>query len=425
MRILLLGNRAIQHALYQRLVHEGCAVEVYPGLRASAYRCVSAEVAMNRRYDLVVVGSARYFSDPVVIELRTRGVSFFGPDPEAALLESSKWAFKEFATEAGIPFPRSRRVTNCDEARRTLETFAAPYVIKADGPARGCGVAICRSLSEANDDLETKLHDSQRAAFAGTVVVEEFVEGFELGVNVIIDGTDSVILPPTRPHKRRYVNDSGPIVAGMGSVAPIRLGPAFHEEIHNRILVPTLRSLRRQGRYFRGCLFINLMLTEHGLQVLEFNCRMGDPAMLVDLLLLQSSLVDLLECTAAGRLRDYSLRVRQEHAVAVTLVHPTYPDESSQTMSIKFDPTILWDGVSPSGIVIAGGERVEESNALMFSSGVILAAIARAPSLDAARTLAYATAAHFPQLDSRPDIALHVAPLPKYGDSLSVEIGRT
>ncbi len=414
MRVLLIGNRGIQHALHQRLLHEGCEVDVYPGVPAALYRCVTAEVAKAARYDIVVVGSARYFADPLVIELRSRGVPFFGPDPDAARLETSKWAFKDFATDVGIPFPKSRRFRDCDEAIRALSGLAAPYVIKADGPARGCGVRICGSLAEARDDLEMKLRDPRHESFAGSVVIEEFVDGFELGVNVIIDGSSFVVLPPTRPHKRRLVNDSGPLVAGMGSVAPIRLGTRFYEELRREILEPALEGLRVRKQYFRGCLFINLILTEAGLQVLEFNCRMGDPAMLADLLLLESPLANLLECAAAGSLCNYRLSLREDFAVAVTLVHPDYPATTERPIAVQLDPAMVWDGSSPSGIVVAGGSREAPSGVLSFAGGVILAAVARAPTLEAARGLAYAIAGGFPQLDSRPDIALHITPAPRY-----------
>lgn len=414
MRVLLVGNRGIQHALAVRLEHEGCSVEVYPGQRVDSYRAVAADHVLGSEYGLVVMGSARYFEDPVIGELRARGTPYFGPDVESGRLETSKEHFKRFARAHGIETPESTSFSDFRQALAHVRDSPGPYVIKADGPARGCGVAISQSHVEAESDLYRKLVDRSSLYFAGRVVVERFVEGFEVAVNVFIDDDSYVVLPPTKPHKRRDGGDTGPNVAGMGSRAPVILNELFYDELRDEIIEPTLGGLREEGWRFRGCLFVNLMVTADGLLVLEFNCRMGDPAMLVDLLLLDSRLIDLLEATAENRVPSAVPAFRTGVAVAVTLADHNYPDGQCEATPISVSPAEWLGPGDDSGLVVVGAERADAPERLTVNSGVVATALAIAPDFAGARSEAYRLAGLLPDLHRRPDIGEAVDPPPKY-----------
>lgn len=414
MRVLLVGNRGIQHALAARLQHEGCAVDVYPGQRVDAYNAVAAERAFETEYELVVMGSARYFEDPVIAELKARGTPYFGPDVQSGRLETSKGHFKCFARAQDIKTPDSQSFSDFDEAVAYVRSAPGPYVIKADGPARGCGVAISHSLDQAEEDLHRKLKDRSSPYFGKSAVIERFVEGFEVAVNIFLDDDSYVVLPPTKPHKRRDSGDTGPNVAGMGSRAPVTLNKHFYDELRDQIIGPTLAGLRQNGWTFRGCLFVNLMVTADELLVLEFNCRMGDPAMLVDLVLLESRLIDLLEATAANRISGIAPTFRQGVGVAVTLADPGYPDGGLQTALISVDPSEWLGAGNDSGLVVAGAERSGDPAQLTVTSGVVATAVAVGSDFAAARSEAYRLADLLPDLHRRLDIGEAIDPPRKY-----------
>lgn len=419
MRILLVGNRGIQHALAMRLQQEGHEVNVYPGQQLESYVAVGQAQLRTANYDLIVLGSARYFDDPAILELRQKGVPLFGPDSHAAELESSKWQFKAFAAANDIPTPASQSFTDFDLAVSYIEFRKPPFVIKADGPARGCGVTICQSVVDATNDLSRKLKDTTNPYFCGRVVVEDFVEGFEVAVNVFIDDETFRVLPPTKPHKRRDNGDTGPLVAGMGSVAPIQLNDSFYDELCERVLTPTLQGLRDHGWYFRGCLFINLMVTPEDIVVLEYNCRMGDPAMLVDLLLLEGDLGEVLYATAQNRLSEAQFSVRSGVAVAVTICDPGYPDEPIGVPEIQLSSDQLLQRGDGAGIVIAGASRVELTERLRVNNGVIATAIALRQDFASAKSEAYRIADCLPGLRRRSDIGSSILPPAKYAGTVS------
>jgi phosphoribosylamine--glycine ligase len=412
MNILLVGNRSIQHLLAARLEQEGCLVYVYPGQAFGGYRCVTSEQLEGMNFDLIVMGSARYFDDPAIAALRDRGVPYFGPDHAAGRLETSKEEFKRFAAKYDIPTPTSHTFTSFEQAAQYISTAKPPYVIKADGPARGCGVAICHDRASALEDLHRKLEDESSLYYAGRVVIEEFIDGFEVAINVFIDGSDYTVFPATKPHKRRNNSDSGPIVAGMGSIAPVKLNENFSREFEDTILKPTLAGMAKEGWRFRGCLFINLIMTDSRVSVLEFNCRMGDPAMLVNILLLESNLTDLLKATAEGQLATVTPVLRkQAAAAAVTLIDPAYPEHETQASEFDFDTGNLFNPDTNAGIVIAGAHLDPTSGKMVVNSGVVATAVALGDDYDAAMQAAEQLADSLPQFHHRTEIgATRTAP---------------
>lgn len=204
------------------------------------------------------------------------------------------------------------------------------------------------------------------------------------------------------------------LVAGMGSVAPVRLNRTFYDELDAAILRPTLTALRKEGWYFRGCLFINLMLTDRDMTVLEYNCRMGDPAMLVDLLLLRSSARELLLAVAENRLGGVASLFHDAIAVAVPLTDHGYPDDGLTTKTVALDAEDWLDRGADAGVVIAGAGRTAAPPTLSVNNGVVACAIAMRPDLESARREAYRLARGVPGLLHRPDIGHSVRPPAKY-----------
>ena len=415
-RFLLLGNRSIQHSLAVRLKSEGNTVDVFPGQNFGGYKITTDPVA--NEYDCLVVGSTRYFDHAVVKEaLRNSSCAVFGVDDAAGRLETSKYFFSDFARKNGIPSPASVAFTNFKDALDFVRSHEPPYVIKAAGPARGCGVEITDSISEAEKDLRRKLVDTESPYFSREVTIERFVEGFEVAVNIFLDGNNYVILPPTKPHKRRNDNDAGPNVAGMGSFSPLQLNASFYSELSKSVVTPTMKAIRSAGWYFRGCLFVNLMLNDDGISVLEFNCRMGDPATLVDIELLESPLTDLLLHTANGTLAKVIPVFKNGFAVATTIVESEYPNQSQEA-----GPFILPAEGSSGKLFIAG---LHLTNAGLFSNnGVIGSAVAYGNSTKNAKSQSLALARRFIHLnpaiplDCRNDISNAIVPPQRFAPLL-------
>ncbi len=407
-RFLLLGDRAIQHALATRLKEEGGTVRVFPGQNFGGYE-IDANPNIND-YDCVVVSSARYFDHPVVKRaFESRSCSIFGVDSNAAKLETSKSFFSDFADRYGIKTPESRVFSDFEQALAFITSSEPPYVIKADGPARGCGVEIAHTVEDAERDLKRKLVDTESPLYAGTVKIERFIEGFEVAINVFLDGEHYVILPPTKPHKRRKNDDAGPNVAGMGSLSPIRLNEDFYRELKEKIIEPTMKAVQSNGWYFRGCLFMNLMLNESGIYVLEYNCRMGDPAMLVDIELLDSSLSTLILNTAQGKLSDGDVTFKDGFAAATTIVRAAYPDVVSAAGPVALPPP------TAKGTLFVAGLYMNE-NALFSNSGVVGSAVAYNSSPEHALLDSLELAGQFMELnptinlDCRTDIGKFIEP---------------
>jgi phosphoribosylamine--glycine ligase len=416
MKVLLVGNRAIQHALEVRLRYEGVDVHVYPGQRFGGYACVNAEQARDNSYDLIIIGSPRYINDPIIKTQAARGAKIFGPDSKSMELESSKDAFKRFSAAYGIPTPPSRTFTSYVEALDYVRTASPPFVIKADGPARGCGVSICESIEDAAADLDRKLRDKGSIYYCGKVLIEQYVAGFEVAINILVNASGYLALPPTRPHKRRNNGDTGQIVAGMGSFAPVKLNSVFYQELHSRVLLPTFRGMRAEGCMFAGCLFVNLMVNnEEGITVLEFNCRMGDPAMLTSLMLIRSRVSELLSATVEDRLAGFPIAMNHGVALAVTLVDHAYPDGMVTKKRLLIPKQDWLAGDRSAGLAIAGVEQDNLGDGkFVVNSGVVACAVSHGASYPEAEATVYAIAARHSDLYFRTDVGTQVTPPTRY-----------
>jgi phosphoribosylamine--glycine ligase len=398
MKILLVGSGGREHAIADALSRENTAVELIaapgnPGI-AELARCVPVAagdvaalcaLAEHEAVDLVVVGPEAPLAAGLVDALRQRRIPAFGPTMAAAEVETSKAATKALMLDAGVPTARAEVHTRADQARAAVrERFGTPVVIKASGLAAGKGVLICHSLDEADDAVGRILDDRAFGDAGAECLVESFMQGEELSLFAITDGTDVMCLVPAQDHKRLGEGDTGPNTGGMGAYAPVALGtPTLIDDVTERILLPTLHALRKRGTPFTGLLYAGLMLTEEGPQVVEYNCRFGDPETQAVLPLLASSLLDpVLAVARGGRIGSMpSPAWRAQAAVTTVVAAAGYPDAP------RVGDEICLPAFSDAVRVYHAGTKRRDDGALVTSGGRVLAVTAVADRFAEAQRL--------------------------------------
>ena len=386
MRVLLIGSGGREHALAVGLaadpsVEQLIAAPGNPGIAAVAdLRDVTATdpaavaaLAVEVAADLVVIGPEAPLVAGVADAVRAKGIACFGPSGAAAQLEGSKAFAKDVMAAAGVPTGRSFACTADAEVAAALAEFGPPYVVKNDGLAAGKGVVVTedRAAAEAH------------ARDCGRVVIEEFLDGPEVSLFVVTDGTAAVPLMPAQDFKRALDGDAGPNTGGMGAYAPLPWAPAdLLERVMAETVMPTLAEMRGRGTPFAGLLYVGLALTRNGPKVIEFNARFGDPETQVVLALLATPLGELLHAAATGTLAGFKpLRWHEGSAVTVVVASHNYPDTPRTG-------DVITGGEQP-GVIHAGTAR-REDGALVSSGGRVLSATATGADLAAARAAAYA-----------------------------------
>ncbi|RKW71929.1 phosphoribosylamine--glycine ligase [Galactobacter caseinivorans] len=417
MKVLVIGPGGREHALVRSLLADPSVTEVHA---APGNAGIGAEVrlhplntsdpvaatalARELAVDLVVVGPEAPLAAGVADALREAGFDVFGPSKEAAKLEASKAFAKQIMAEAEVPTAMARIATNAEEAADALDSFGAPHVVKDDGLAAGKGVVV------TSDRAEALAHAEACFAAGGTVVIEEFLDGPEVSVFVLADGTNAVALSPAQDFKRIFDHDQGPNTGGMGAYTPLNWLPeGFVDEVMERVAMPTLRAMARRGTPFVGVLYCGLALTSRGLRVIEFNARFGDPETQPVLARLKTPLGRVLRAAARGELDTVGpLRWDERTAVAVVLASHGYPGtvRTGDVITGVEDAEAL-DAVS----VLHAGTATNAAGELVSAGGRVLAVVALGQDLGAARELAYAGVGRIRLEGSqhRTDIALKAA----------------
>ncbi|KQW48000.1 phosphoribosylamine--glycine ligase [Nocardioides sp. Root1257] len=408
MKVLVIGTGGREHALALALSLDPAVTEVHaapgnPGIAEVATLhdvdpmsgASVADLAVALVVDLVVVGPEAPLVAGVADAVRERGVAVFGPSRAAAQLEGSKAFSKEVMAAAGVPTAGSRTCTTTAEVEAALDAFGAPYVVKDDALAAGKGVVVTRDRDEA----------IAHAVACGRVVIEEFLDGPEVSVFAICDGTTAYALQPAQDFKRIYDGGRGPNTGGMGSYTPLTWAqPDLAEVTLEQVVRPTLAEMADRGTPFVGCLYVGLALTEAGPRVIEFNVRFGDPDIQPVLAVLESPLGVLLAAAAEGRLVDVPAPVFGDGAaVTVVLASAGYPESSSKGDVIRGVGAA--NGVHDVDVVHAGTALSGDS--LVTAGGRVVAVRARGYDVDDARSRAYAAAdlITFDGLQRRTDIA--------------------
>jgi phosphoribosylamine--glycine ligase len=397
-KVLVVGSGGREHALAWKLARSPELGELHaapgnPGIAALGtchpVRAEDAdgllELATTLEIDLVVVGPEAPLVAGVADKLRQGGVSVFGPSAAAALIEGSKSFAKTIMAAAGVANP-------CE-----LADPKAPCVVKVDGLAAGKGVFVCRTETELADGLQAA------AALGGKVIVEELLEGDELSVFALCDGSRALPLGAARDYKRAEDGDAGPNTGGMGSYSPVvGFSPDRIAELVEQVHAPVLEQLARRGAPFIGILFAGLMLTESGPQVLEFNCRLGDPEAQTILAGHDDDLLPALAAAAAGDAAGFSPPADGRAAVTVVVAAGSYPEAGDTGTPIE--------GITAAeetGALVFHAGTARRGSELVTNGGRILAVTGRGDSLADARAQAYAGAERisFPGARYRRDIA--------------------
>ncbi len=428
MRVLVLGSGAREHALAWKLAQSPRVSKIYaapgnPGMAAVA-ECIAlgvtqlselADFAERNAIDLTVVGPEVPLVAGIVDVFQQHGLTVFGPVAAGANLEGSKAFAKELMTSAGIPTAQHRTFTDATHALAYLEQHGAPVVVKADGNAAGKGAIVALDMATAQEAIREMMVERVFGAAGDVVVIEDYVQGDEIGSTAICNGTQFLPLTLTQDHKRALDNDQGLNTGGMGAFTPLPFVDTMQEQrIHTEIIAPTLHALAERGIHFAGVLYSNIMLTAHGPVVLEHNTRFGDPETQALMLLLQADLLDVLAFA-----QDANASVQPEnlwhtgYAMSLTLASGGYPGKYQNGIPITgIKEANLIEGVQ----VFHAGTAMKDRQ-LVTAGGRVLSIAAHGETLQEAVGRAYEAAKYisFEGMQYRRDIARRGLQISKEG----------
>jgi phosphoribosylamine--glycine ligase len=364
------------------------------------------EFAKKNNIELTIVGPEAPLVDGVVDIFRENNLVIFGPTKNAAKLEGSKAYMKNILKKYNIPTAAFIETSNEKEAHDFIDTMTAPIVVKADGLCAGKGVIIAQSKEEAKNAVSDMLSGASFGDAGANVVVEEFLDGYELSVFAICDGENYKVLPAAQDHKRVGDGDTGPNTGGMGAYAPTPLvNDDIYKKIEERVIIPTLKGMQQENAPFEGVLFIGVMVVKGEPIILEYNVRFGDPECEILMPLLQTPVSELFYYGATKQLDKLDIKIKNDFAVGVVMASENYPYSSSKPAEIIIDKIVDEDLKNNSHISFAGVENIDGK--LMATGGRVLVCVGIGKSIKEARDRAYALCGqvHFAGKKCRTDIA--------------------
>ena len=412
MRVMVVGGGGREHAIIKKIKQSPLVEKIYAlpgnGGIAEDAECVDigareidriVAFAIDKKIDYAIVAP----DDPLVLgavdALSAAGISCFGPNANAAIIEGSKIFSKNLMKKYGIPTAAYEVFTNKDEALKYLQNAPMPTVIKADGLALGKGVVIATTLEEAQNAVHSMMEDKVFGESGARIIIEEFLTGPEVSVLSFTDGKTVVPMISSMDHKRALDGDNGLNTGGMGTIAP---NPYYTPDIAarcmNEIFLPTIMAMNSEGRTFKGCLYFGLMLTEDGPKVIEYNCRFGDPETQVVLPLLKGDLLQIMMACTNGTLDNVRIEFMEKSACCVIMASNGYPEKYSTGYEITYDADI--DGE----LYVAGAKLADGK--LITAGGRVLGVVAVGETLEDAIYKAYQNVnkVHFENAFYRKDI---------------------
>lgn len=419
MKILVVGSGGREHALVWKIRQSPLVTKVYcapgnPGISAlSEIIPIKASdiqglagFAEENAIDLTVVGPEDPLVNGIVDYFNSRGLTIFGPDKAAAQLEGSKAFAKNIMQKYNIPTADYRVFTSYQDAKTYLDQgIRFPVVVKASGLAAGKGVLICQDILAAQSALKSIMDERVFGSAGEEVVIEEFLTGNEVSIFALCDGKNHLLLSPSQDHKKVGEGDQGKNTGGMGAYAPTPIADEkFSNQITRTIIEPSLQAMVEEGIPYKGLLYFGLILTKNGPQVLEFNCRFGDPETEVVLPLLSSDLVPLLMAAIDGTLHQRKVEFFPGYAIDVVLASGGYPGAYEKGKPISGLQDMDED------ILIFHAGTAQTNDRLVTSGGRVLNIVARGDDFLKLRKRLYQNIEkiHFDRMHFRKDIGFRV-----------------
>ncbi len=372
----------------------------------SSYEELAAYVK-EHGIDLTIVGPEAPLVDGVVDIFKAQGLTIFGPSKAAARLEGSKVYMKNFLAKYDIPTAAYIETDSIEVAYKFIDKLSTtPIVVKADGLCAGKGVIIAQSKDEAKKTVGDMLSGTSFGDAGKKVIVEEFLDGYELSMFAICDGKDFILLPAAQDHKRVGDGDTGPNTGGMGAYAPTPLvDDTLYEKVKDRVIRPTLKGMQEEGAPFEGVLFIGIMVVNNEPIILEYNVRFGDPECEILMPLMQTPASELFYKAATKQLDSLEVTFSKQYAVGVVMASRDYPYKSSGPAEIVVDDIHHEELIDNTHISYAGVS--EDDGRLMATGGRVLVCVGLGDTIKQARNRAYMLCGqvHFAGKKIRTDIA--------------------
>ncbi len=366
-----------------------------------------ADFCETNSIDLTIVGPEAPLVAGIVDIFESRGLTIFGPTAKASQLEGSKIFMKNFLARHNIPTAKYIETDLIEDAYKFIDSLETPIVVKADGLCGGKGVIIAQSHDEAKETAKDMLSGNSFGDAGTSIVIEEFLDGYELSVFAICDGEDFVVLPAAQDHKRLLNGDKGPNTGGMGAYAPTPLvNDEIYRKLNERVIVPTLKGMKDEGNPFKGVLFMGVMVVNGEPMILEYNVRFGDPECEELMPLLKTPASELFYKASIGKLNEVDVEFYDKYAVGVVMASRNYPYGSSEPAEIIIDDIVHDDLEANSHISFAGVSRGEDDK-LYATGGRVLVCVGIGDSIAQAQERAYMLVGqvHFAGKQCRTDIA--------------------
>ena len=416
MDVLILGSGGREYSIGRALKNDPKVTNIYfaPGngatenlgenLSIKDYNDL-ADFALEKKIDLTIVGPEAPLVDGAVDIFKAKGLTIFGPSAQAAQLEGSKVFMKNFLKKHAIRTAKFIETADLDEASSFIDTMRTPIVVKADGLCAGKGVIIATSHDEAKQTAADMLSGASFGDAGKKVIVEEYLDGFELSVFAICDGEDFILLPAAQDHKRLLDNDQGPNTGGMGAYCPTPLAsPELMEMIGRDLIRPTVDGMKKDGVPFEGVLFAGVMVVDNVPYILEYNVRFGDPECEEIMALIDSSVFDLFDKASRKDLGSLDIRFKNKVAIGVVAASKDYPYQSSEPARI----TVTQEDSENAHISYAGVEK--RADGLYATGGRVLVSVGLGDTIQEARDNAYGLLKNvaYDGIQYRSDIAYQV-----------------